>query len=172
MRTVDPQLDSVKGIWFIEENTLRANRDSPSQLQIPVDVPERYTIQLKVERLFGGDMFGVGIVVGGRQTMVCIDGYGGAISGLHLVDGKKVKSNSTTYKGALLPENHPVSIRIRVEPNAVTAEADGRQFVSWKGDPSQLSVDPTYAVPQTNRLFLASWNTQFAISQLMLDQVK
>jgi hypothetical protein len=122
--------------------------------------------------LFGGDMFGVGIVVGGRQTMVCIDGYGGAISGLHLVDGKKVKSNSTTYKGALLPENHPVSIRIRVEPNAVTAEADGRQFVSWKGDPSQLSVDPTYAVPQTNRLFLASWNTQFAISQLMLDQVK
>jgi hypothetical protein len=110
MRTVEPQLDSVKGIWFIEENTLRANRDTASRLQIPVDVPERYTLQLKVERLFGGDMFGVGIVVGGRQTMVCIDGYGGAISGLHLVDGRKVKSNSTTYKGALLPENQPVSI--------------------------------------------------------------
>ncbi len=172
MRTLDPQLDSVKGIWFIEDNTLRANRDSASRLQIPVDVPERYTVQLKVERLFGGDMFGVGIVVGGRQTVVCIDGYGGAISGLHLVDGKKVKSNSTTYKGALLPEKQTVSIRIRVAPNAVTAEADGRTFVSWKGDPSELSVDEAYAVPDTSRLFLASWNTQFAISQLTLDEVK
>lgn len=172
MRTVDPQLDSVKGIWFMEENTLRANRDSPSKLQFPVDVPDRYTIHLKVERLFGGDAFGVGIVVGGRQTVVCIDGYGGAISGLHLVDGRKVNRNSTTYKGALLPENQTVSIRIRVEPNAVSAEAGGKTFVSWKGDPSVLSVDENYAVPQTNRLFLASWNTQFAISQLLLDEAK
>ena len=172
MRTVDPKLDSVQGIWFIEKNTLRANRDSSSRLQILCAVPEKYTIRMTIERLFGSDMFGVGIIVGGRQTMVCIDSYGGTYSGLHLVDGKKVKSNSTTSKGALLPENQVVNIQIRVEPNAVTAAADGKPFVTRKGNPSQLSQDKTHAVPQTDQLHLASWNTQFSISQLLLDEVK
>jgi hypothetical protein len=172
MTTVDPQLDSVKGIWFIEENTLRPNRDDYARLQIPCSVPEKYTIRLKIERLFGSDMFGVGVIVGGQQTMVCMDGYGGTYSGLHLVDGKKAKSNSTTFKGPLLPENQVVSVRIHVEPNAVTAEADGSPFLTWRGNPSQLSVDGNYAVPQVDQLFLASWNTQFAISELLLDEEK
>ena len=172
IRTLNPRLDSVRGIWFMEDNTLRANRDDAARLQIPIKVPDSYTLRMKVQRLYGRDMFGVGLVIDGRQTMICMDAYAGTVSGLHLVDGKTVKSNSTTYRGALLPENQPVTIRIRVEPDSVTAEADGKSFLNWKGNPEQLSQDDRYSVPRTDWLYLASWNTQFAISNLFLNEAK
>jgi hypothetical protein len=169
LKTVNPKLDSVKGIWFIEENSFRSNRDDFARLQIPIDPPEQYTLRLKVTRLFGSDQFAVGLIVGGRQVMCSFDAYGGTASGLHLVDGKSVKSNATTRKGSVLPVDKPVAIRIQVTSQSVVAEVDAKPVVDWKGDASKLGQDPKYAVPRTDWLYFASWNTQFAISECFLD---
>lgn len=170
LKTVSPKLDAVKGIWFIEENTLRSNRDDYARLQVPFVPPERYTLRLKVKRLFGADQFAAGLVVGGRQVMCSFDAYGGSVSGLHLVDGKSVKANPTTHKGQLLAENKVANIRIDVTPQSVVATVDGKPVVDWKGDPAKLGQDPKYAMPQTEWLYIATWNTQFAISDFVLDE--
>lgn len=171
LKTVSPKLDAVKGIWFIEENTLRSNRDDFARLQVPFTPPERYALRLKVKRLFGADQFAVGLVVGGRQVMCSFDAYGGSVSGLHLVDGKSVKSNLTTHKGQVLAENKFANIRIDVTPKSVVATVDGKPVVNWEGDPAKLGQDSKYAVPQTEWLYIATWNTQFAISDFVLDEV-
>lgn len=170
LKTVSPKLDAVKGIWFIEENTLRSNRDDFARLQVPFAPPERYTIRLKVKRLFGADQFAVGLVVGGRQVMCSFDAYGGSVSGLHLVDGKTAKANSTTHKGQVLADDKVANIRIEVTPKSVVATVDGKPVVDWNGDPAKLGQDPKYAVPRTEWLYIATWNTQFAISEFVLDE--
>jgi hypothetical protein len=155
--------------WFIEEGTLRPNRDDAARIQVPVTPPERYTLRLKVKRLFGSDQFAVGLIVGGRQTMASLDAYGGTVSGLHLVDGKTVKNNPTTHKGAVLPEDKLVNVKVRGASDAVSVEADGKKFVDWNGDAQRLSQDDRFAMPRTDWLYLATWNTQFAVSAFCLD---
>lgn len=169
LKTVSPKLDCVKGIWFIEENSLRSNRDDFARLQIPIAPPEKYTLNLKVKRLYGTDQFAVGLVVGGRPVMCSFDAYASTASGLHLVGGKSVKNNPTTRKGAVLKQDKLATIRIQVTPQSVIAEVDGMPVVEWTGDSSQLSQDPKYAMPRTDWLYLASWNTQFAITECLLE---
>jgi hypothetical protein len=169
MHTLNPRLDAVKGIWFFEEETLRPNRDDWARLQVPFSPPERYTLRLKVKRLVGNDQLGVGLVVGGRQTMMSFDAYQGTISGLHLVDGKSVKNNATTYRGSVLPQDQVVNLRITVTPEAVTGEAGGQRIVDWKGDAGRLGQDEKYAIPRQDWLYLASWNSHFSISEFLLD---
>ena len=43
------------------------------------------------------------------------------------------------------------------------------KFVDWSGDPRRLSVDLPYAVPNQQWLFLAAWNSHFAISEFTLE---
>ncbi|MEK6262385.1 MAG: hypothetical protein AABP62_27620 [Planctomycetota bacterium] len=169
LHTLNPRLDSVKGIWFLEEGNLRPNRDTWARLQVPLEPPDKYTLRLKVKRLVGSNTFGVGLVVGGRQTMVAFDAYDAPVSGLHLVDGKTCKNNPTTYKGTVLPIDKVVNLRIQVTPESVTGEADGKPIISWKGNASRLGQDEKYAMPHTDWLFLASWNSHLAISEFLLD---
>jgi len=169
LRTADPRLDAVRGIWFIQENTLRMNRDDYARLQVPVAPPERYTLRLRVQRLVGNDQFAVGLVVGGRQTMCCFDAYGATVSGLQLVDGRKVRDSPLAHRGQILLRDATAEIVLRVTPDSVRGDVDGKTIVDWSGDPQRLSVDLPYAVPNEQWLFLAAWNSHFAISEFTLE---
>lgn len=169
LRTADPRLDAVRGIWFIQENTLRMNRDDYARLQVPVAPPERYTLRLQIQRLVGNDQFAVGLVVGERQTMCCFDAYGATVSGLQLVDGRKVRDSPSAHRGQVLLRDATAEIILRVTPESVRAAVDGKTIVDWNGDPQRLSVDRPYAVPNEQWLFLAAWNSHFAISEFTLE---
>lgn len=170
LRTIDPRLDSVRGIWFIDEGKLLWNRDDFARMQIPIAPPDKYTLRLRVERKFGDDQFGIGLVVGGHQTLVSIDGYNGKISGLHRLDGKKSNANATTFKGTILTANKPVNLVVKASPNSILLQADGKKIIDWTGDASRLSQDEKYVMPNTNWLYLASFNSQCAISEFLLDE--
>ena len=45
-------------------------------LLLPYSLPEEYTLSMDAERVLGDDGLNIGIVVGGRQTMVAFDGWG------------------------------------------------------------------------------------------------
>lgn len=168
-RMLDRELDQLQGMWFEEEGTLHCNRDTPSRLQIPFAPPEQYTLHLKVKRLKGDDQLAVGLIVGGRQTMLSVDSYHSTCSGLNLVDGQKSNGNPTTYKGAVLPLDQEVALEVHVSPGGVQALADGRKFVDWEGEASRLSLDSRYEFPHADWLFLGAWNTHFSISEYWLD---
>lgn len=62
-----------------------------------------------------------------------------------------------------------MTITIQVDQNSVIADVDGKQFVNWTGDVNRVSRHDDFAVPRTDWLFLSSWNSQFAISEILLD---
>jgi hypothetical protein len=170
LKTIDPRLDSIKGIWFRDNGGLKWNRDTYARLQVPVIPPDEYVLRMRVKRLFGGDAIGIGVIVDGQPVQIVIDGYKGKISGLNMVDGKKCNKNSTTFKGAVLPENKNVKLEVRVTKTSVELVADGNTIIDWKGKPEQLSLQPEYEIPNKQWLFLTSYNTQFHVTLFTLEK--
>jgi hypothetical protein len=104
LRIVDPRVDRVQGIWFFEKNgRLRSPVESEARLQVPVVPPQSYVLRMKVERLQGVEQFGIGVMVGGRQTMISIDNSNSGFTGLHNLDGKPAADNESMKRGTFLP---------------------------------------------------------------------
>lgn len=169
LRMIDPQLDCVHGVWHAFDGPLKCVRDSYSKLQIPCDLPDSYTLQLRVRREAQDDMFGIGLVVGGRQTLLLIDAYGGETTGLHRLDGQRARDNETARKLRVLPSEEWVDLECRVTPGSVHLSANGKSVLEWSGDASRLSMDPGWTVPNESWLFLAAHQNVFSISRLMLS---
>jgi hypothetical protein len=169
LRTLDPRLDSVRGIWFFDGG-LQCNSETYARLQVPVEPPRRYTLRLKARRSDGDDQLGVGLIVGGHQTMLSIDSYGGKKTGLHFLDGKSSRNNESTHTGQVLPLDAVVELTVRVRPNSVRLWADGKTIVDWSGDPARLRMDKDYAMPRGDWLFLSSWRTQWEVTEFTLEE--
>lgn len=170
LRAIDPHLDRVRGLWYMKDHALRVHREDFATLQVPVDLPESYTVQMKVRRLFGKNNVGLGLVVGNAQTVLILDAYESTISGLHLVNGESVKSNQTTYRSSqpLLPQGVDVDVRVAVTPGSIHAHAGNTEIVNWSGQPIELGMDDRYAVPEKTWLFLAGKNTHFEVREFTL----
>jgi hypothetical protein len=168
LKTLDPALDSVWGIWHCWEGPLTVHRERYARLQIPVDVPPSYVLAAEVTRQGGDGSFGFGLVVGGRQVLLVFDAYGGDVSGLHRLDGKRANANASTRKGVLLPANTKVQLQVHVTPKTIRASVDGKLALEWSGDPARLSLDPAWEVPRKDWLFLASFETKVLITSLTL----
>lgn len=170
LATLDPQLDSVRGIWWRNGRALQMNGETYATLQVPVAPPASYTLRMKAVRLGGDDMLGIGVVAGGRQAMVAIDGYEGTKTGLSTLDGRNNEDNETTHDGRILQEQVPVDFVVQVRPDSVKFAANGQIIFEWQGDPARLGMNERYPVPQADRLFLASWNSSFQILEYTLTE--
>jgi hypothetical protein len=168
LATLDPTLDSVRGIWWRNGRSLQMNGETYARVQIPVTPPENYTLRMKAIRLAGDDMLGIGVVVGGKQALVSIDGYEGTKTGLSQIDGRRNDANETTYDGAVLRKDVPVELVVQVRADSAKLTANGQTIFDWKGDPARLSLQDRYAVPNESCLLLATWNTIFEISEFTL----
>jgi hypothetical protein len=168
MKVVDPEIDRVTGIWWFDDGTeLMGIRATHARLQIPITPPERYTLKITLKRTVGANHFGIGLIVGGRQTQLSIDGYDG-VTGLLLLDGRTSKENEGSYRGRVLPIDKTVQLEIRVRPTSVVLLADGKTIIEWSGNPARLSMSERYAMPRCDWLFLSSWNCTCRISEFLL----
>jgi hypothetical protein len=169
LKTIDPLRDAVCGIWQYDQGALTCHKERYAKLQIPVDVPESYVLSATVKRIFGVDTLAFVLVVDGRQVLLAMDGYGGEVAGLGLVNGKKQNNNETTTRMTVLPENKAVQIEIRVTPESVSLTADGEQIVQWQGDAAAFSMQEEWQVPRKDWLHLACYEAGFEISSLWLE---
>lgn len=172
LKTIDPHLDSVHGIWNTWQGYLNCHPERWARLQIPVDLPESYVLRATVKRDYEKDQFDFGLVVGGRQVVLALDCYGGDCLGLHRVDGKDAQSNETTQRVSLLPMNTTVALEVHVTARSIELRVDGKSTLKWEGDPMSLSLDDEWAIPRKDWLFLGEWSSSFQISELTLTPVK
>lgn len=168
LATLDPKLDSVRGIWWRNGRSLQMNGETYARVQVPVTPPANYTLRMKATRLAGDDMLGIGVVIGGKQALVAIDGYEGTKTGLSQIDGRTNEDNETSFSGALLPKDVPVELVVQVRADSAKLVANDRTIFEWKGDPARLSLQDRYAVPNEACLMIATWNTIFEISEFTL----
>lgn len=170
LKTIDPGLDSVHGIWHMWEGHLTAQKENYARLQIPYDLPKSYSVRARVKRIYKTDQLSFGLVVGGKQVLFAIDSYGGNHMGLHLVDGKKVRSNATTVIKPVLPMDKEVLLEIRVTANSVEMDANGNTEFQWRGDARRFSMQKEWMVPRNDWLFLGAYASRFEIYELILQR--
>jgi len=142
-----------------------------ARLRLPATIPPEYELLFEVTRRRGKGSFRVGLVCGGRQCLVVLDGNEGAVDGLNLVDGKAFANNETTREhptGPLLRRGTSTTVVCQVRPDGVTVTVAGTTAVQWTGDPARLSLKRTWSVPPRPQLFVGSENAGFEISRIVL----
>jgi hypothetical protein len=169
LKLIEPRLDHVQGIWFFEKDgALRSPKEFEARIEVPVAPPRSYSLRMTVERLQGTQQLGIGIVVGGRQTMISIDNSGGRFTGFHNLDDKPASDNESTKEGEFLRRLQPAELECRVRENEVQLDIDKAEIIRWRGDPARLSVSPDWAMPHAEWLFLSAFDSEFDISSFML----
>ncbi len=173
LKLVNPRIDRVQGIWFFEKNgRLRSPVEWEARLEIPVVPPKSYVLRMALERLQGVHTFGIGVVAGGRQTMISIDNSQSRCTGLHNLDGKPACDNESTKHGKFLPLHKVVNLECRVTPNSIRLNIDRQEALNWHGDPARLSVSPDWPVSHKDWLFIAAFASEIEIRSFTLEAVK
>lgn len=172
LKLIDPELDRVQGLWFFDRGGLRTPCEFEARMQVPVKPPTAYAVSMKLERLQGEECLGLGVIVGGRQTMLEIDGYKQQFSGIHNLDGKPANENESKKSGVFLPLHKPVELDCRVTSNSILLQIDKAPVIDWQGDPQRLSVSPDWPVPQNDWLFLSEFNSEFEIREFKLTPLR
>jgi hypothetical protein len=127
---------------------------------------------MSVERIEGTDQFGIGIIVGERQTMLSIDGYNSKFTGIHNLDGKPANENESTKAGTFLPLNKRTQIECRVADEEILLDIEGTRVIDWRGDVSRLSLSPDWPIPHADWLFLSSHDSSFDVNSFTLEPLK
>ncbi|HEX7447625.1 MAG TPA: CHAP domain-containing protein, partial [Pirellulales bacterium] len=172
LKLIDPELDRVQGLWFFEKSNLRTPCEFAARMQVPVKPPPAYAVSMKLERLQGQECLGLGVLVGGRQTMLEVDGYQQQFSGIHNLDGKPANENESKKSGIFLPLHKQVELECRVTANSILLQIDRAPVIDWQGDARRLSLSPDWPVPHRDWLFLAAFDSEFDIRELKLTPLR
>ena len=153
----------------MEGGRLVTPRDEAATLVIPCAVPPQYTLTVVAERAAGNGSLNIGLIVGGRQTMLALEGWGIMASGLNTVNGRTADNNATTFRSPVFRPGKPGTIVCTVRRSSVQVSCNGQPVMDWSGDPRQLDLDRRFwtNVP-ADKLFLGAWSATFRISELEL----
>ncbi len=173
LRFIDPKTDAVKGEWNPEGRNLVCREAAPSSLAVPYQPPEEYDLSVILRRRSGGDAIAVGLVMGGVQFNLILDGHAGegGISGLELIDGRYTNQHPDVIRGRQVAVNQTATLLCAVRKGSVTVSLNGAKFVEWQGNPSRLALSTFYRVPNTKALVLGSWGGSIEFSRYVLTPV-
>lgn len=163
--------DSISGTWGFFDRALVTSRTPRGRLQIPCIPPEEYDLNLTVTRKDGTDSLNLGIVFGGRQAMIVLDGHNGIESWLSLAGTTGTGDNDTRVATRIFKWGRPVPLTVSVRKGAVSVSSQGKTLIDWKGSPNDLELHPEFRVLNDQALLIASWDTMFKIDEMTLHPV-
>jgi WD40 repeat protein len=143
-------------------------------VMIPYEpVPEEYDINIQLERK-GYDRFGFdfGIVMGGKQALISMDGSSKPAWCLHRIDGLSIHDddNPTRKLGKRLHIGRRSDVTIRIRSGRVTVLLNGETIIDWKGRPEQFTLWDALQLPDSRSLFFFS-QAEFVIHELTLTPI-
>ena len=153
--------------WRYDDRILLSpSGQAPGILCLDFAPPEEYEINAVVERVDGNDGVVFGVTVDGHVASVCVDQYGGPLSGISVLAGNDADMNETTFRQQVLKNNELNTIRIRVGKRSIYASANGREIIHWEGDPSKLSI--WQPLPNPKHVWFGAAYSQFKFHKLEL----
>jgi hypothetical protein len=179
LKLIDVTKDARTGKWQFSNGTLISPHDlGVNALQIPYSPPSEYHISLTVERKGGDDDLDIGILRGGRQALVVIDGWGwarmGNRTGLDRIATRRANENDTTHKGRLLELDKTTKITCTVRKHEITLVVGERKIFTYTGDSDKLSLNADWEAPLKNKALLslgALNGSRFHITRLELTPI-
>lgn len=173
LKLVDPVRDTLGGNWSWEGSSLVCPGGSRWALVMPKPPPDGYRWTIVAERISGYGSLNLCLVIGGRQTMAVLEGYGNQSSGLNRLDGRTADRNETTRQGAIFQQGKPTTIVCTVGRSRVQVTCDGNPIIDWTGSPQRLSLD-RFSWPDLpgHRLAVASYQgVRVRISKMELMEI-
>ncbi len=166
---LDPVKHAVAGTWKAQQGFLESPVGARARFELAAEPPAEYQLELDVERVRGKDAFAIGLVYGGKQVMVMIDGYGGQFSGLHLLDGIGCDKNTTSYRQPVFAEGKSVTIRCIVREGGISVWHDEQPLFVWHGAPKQLDLWEGWKVRNSKSLFLGAHESAYRVTNVKLS---
>ncbi|MBS0204556.1 MAG: hypothetical protein JSS49_16760 [Planctomycetes bacterium] len=166
---VNLERDVAAGKWEKTDSALIS--DPGSRLYLPSPLPEDYQLKFAVRCLEGADTLTIGFMMGGRQGMVAIDGWGATLSGLYL-DGREANNNCTTRRGRLFKGTSSSTIVLTVHPGHFHATFDGETIINWFGNSERMLLHPHCPLGSRESPFLCASNAKYVIESASLVPLK
>lgn len=165
---IHPEQDAMDAPWALSRTGLVSPPDPYARLQLPTVLPENYALRMVVERIQGDAALTIGLVVGGRQCLVTLDGWGGTTGGLGLIAGRSYETNATTFKGRIFTNNQPSEVLCIVFGGRVEVIVDGDSIFHHEGPAEELTLPTGWHVADPQAGFLGSHATQYRFYEVEL----
>lgn len=135
------------------------------------DLPKtNYEVSLETRKTQGVDFFcGLTFPVADSHCTLILGGWGGDICGLSCIDGKDASTNETT-SSLVFEKNQWYKVRVRVEPNRISAWVGDKQIVDADTTGRKISLrgDTSLCEP----MGIASFQTQAEYKNIELRKIK
>ena len=146
LKLIDPERDAVEGHWEFKGPALQCASAIRGRLQIPYAPPPEYSLTVVGERMSGVELL-IGLVMGGAQVLLVIDGGNPATTGLTAVDGKDLYHTPAINRAHdFLGDGH-YTVTCNVRENEVAIFSNGQAILSWQGSPSRLACPTNGTCP-------------------------
>jgi hypothetical protein len=142
---IEPNLHKVAGEWQKEGPVLTGSPGPYARIQIPYEPPEEFDLILHFERKMGSTF----IMGFPGRAMLALDGYGGGLTCLETVDGKKGDQNETTFKGSVLGDGKKFALTCAIRKTGIAVTLDDRKLVDWRESGNGSRCRPTGPFPTT-----------------------
>lgn len=173
LKLIDTQRDQVTGEWKLEDGKLVSPKQFGARLELPGDAPAEYRLIVIAEPLDKPNGLILGQRVSGNRCLVLLnyatDKARGAIEN---VDGKNVGSSSTTFERAVFEPGRLSQVVCTVRQDSIRVSVDGREVISWQGDPKRLSLGDYWKTPHPERLFIGAYDCRYRIHRLTIEPLK
>lgn len=172
LRLINPKQDSVVGIWQSSGGSLISPAEGVhAMVEIPYIPPEEYDLKVVIERKAGMSSFDLGLVAEGKQFLVVVEGWAEVATGIDTLDGKSSNANETTVIGRFLAPSGRSTLVYSVRKSSLLLTVDGKKVIDWKGNFSRVALGGAYVPRNKNCLFLGSFVSSFAFSEISLMPV-
>ncbi len=159
-----PQRDAIEGQWELKDGALvaRTLKYQAGYARIPLPtagpLPAEYDLHLEIERRSdAGNGVTIGVVMGGRQGTVVVDGYSNPRSwAVEMIDGKPGQVNGTRVEGEHLRVGQRRQVIVEVRRDRLRALCDGKPVLEWVGKAEQLGVWEGWSIPDKQALSLGA----------------
>ncbi|KAA5539778.1 serine/threonine protein kinase [Roseiconus nitratireducens] len=165
IESIDVDRDSIVGQWRIKTDQLLTpdfERGLRAVLELPLDVPAEYELQLTVSRRsnanerFGG--LNIAFPFGDSKGMLAIGTHrdvGGCF--IERIDGiARHESLPTWTEGFFFKLNESRSVHLRVRDGEILVLIDDVEAIRWSGNPKQIELPPGWEIPGRRSVFLGS----------------
>lgn len=157
--SLDLEANTGVGTWRTLNSELQVNQVEWASLSLPYDLPAVYDFEVQFTRNTGVNSIALIFNMHGNQATWEIDAWGDYIAGIQRIDGQDCRDNGTEVTDIRLVNGERHTARVRVLKGHVEAYLDGKQLTGYRGDGSNLSLDPRWRLPITTGLGLAAYNS-------------
>jgi len=166
IKSIDPNA-AASGEWKVAAGVLFCDGSklggACAHLETSYIPPEEYDLTLTVELVQGKNHFTVGLLGGGKQFCMSLNREGSGWNGFTTIDGKPLESSPYATKENLFPKPRMKRVlQIMVRKFGVAMKVDGKDYIAFKGDWSQVTTPGgEYVAEKKNVIFFLVKCTTF-----------